>query len=150
VIELHCRPGGVVLKKKWGTPETRLRQRFLNNLRLHTCCTEIILHCVSVSNQLLQWTNFCTNFSPKKWWEWGTRPPCRKKWGTPFRRVQAPLHPCCRLGLRDRLPSTPAVAIYYYLLQRGLGGLRWNLCGLEPLRVALTVYIYHRHLLSSR
>ena len=23
-------------KKKWGTPETRLRQRFLNNLGLHT------------------------------------------------------------------------------------------------------------------
>ena len=37
-------------KKKCGTPETRLRQRFLNNLGLHTCCTEIILHCVSVSN----------------------------------------------------------------------------------------------------
>jgi len=27
---------GVVLKKKRGTPETRLRQRFLNNLGLHT------------------------------------------------------------------------------------------------------------------
>jgi len=26
---------GVVLKKKWDTPETRLRQRLLNNLRLH-------------------------------------------------------------------------------------------------------------------
>jgi len=26
---------GVVLKKKWTTPETRLRQRFLNNLGLH-------------------------------------------------------------------------------------------------------------------
>ena len=49
-----------------GTTETRLRQRFLNNLGLHTCCTEIILHCVSASNQLQQWTNFCTNFfSPK-------------------------------------------------------------------------------------
>jgi len=33
-IELPSR--GVVLKKKWGTPETRLRQRFLNNLGLHT------------------------------------------------------------------------------------------------------------------
>jgi len=80
----HSRPNddsstrGVVLKKKWGTPETRLRQRFLNSLGLHTCCTEIILHCVSVSNQLQQWTNFCTNFSPKKW---GTRPPVEKKWG---------------------------------------------------------------------
>jgi len=27
---------GVVLKKKWGTPETRLRQRFLNNLGKYT------------------------------------------------------------------------------------------------------------------
>jgi len=27
---------GVVLKKKRGTPETRLRQRLLNNLGLHT------------------------------------------------------------------------------------------------------------------
>jgi len=25
---------GVVLRKKWGTPETRLRQRFVNNLGL--------------------------------------------------------------------------------------------------------------------
>jgi len=54
---------------------------FFNNLGRHTCCTEIILHCVSVSNQLQQWTNFCTNFSPKKWREWGTRPPCRQKVG---------------------------------------------------------------------
>ena len=69
---------GVVLKKKWGTPETRLRQRFLNNLGLHTCCTEIILHCVSVSNQLQQWTNFCTNFSPQKWGS-GGRVPLSKK-----------------------------------------------------------------------
>ena len=42
-----------------------LVKKIFNNLGLHTCCTEIILHCVSVSNQLLQWTNFCTNFSPK-------------------------------------------------------------------------------------
>jgi len=68
---------GVVLKKKWGTPETRLTLRFLNNLGLHARCTEIILHCVSVSNQLQQWTNFCTNFSPKKW----TRPPVEKSGG---------------------------------------------------------------------
>jgi len=27
---------GVVLKKKWGTPETRLRKDFLNSLGLHT------------------------------------------------------------------------------------------------------------------
>ena len=54
-------------KKKLGAPETRLRQRFLNNLGLHTRCTEIILHCVSESNQLQQWTNLCTNISPKKW-----------------------------------------------------------------------------------
>jgi len=41
----------------------------------------MILHCVSVSNQLQQWTNFCTNFSPKKWGEWGTRPPVKKSGG---------------------------------------------------------------------
>jgi len=87
---IRLRTTGVVLKKKWGTPETRLRQRFLNNLGLHTCCAEIILHCVSVSNQLQQWTNFCTNFSPKMG-QWGTRTPCRKKWGrTPYPRVPAP------------------------------------------------------------
>jgi len=45
------------------------------------CCTEIILHCVSVSNQLQQWTNFCTNFGPKKWGEWGTPPPVEKSGG---------------------------------------------------------------------
>jgi len=96
-----CR--GVVLKKKWGTHETRLRQRSLNNLSLHTFCTEIILHCVSVSNQLQQWTNFCTNFSPKKLGEWGTRPPCRKKWETPSPCVPAPLHPCSqRYATRSR------------------------------------------------
>ena len=33
---------GVVLKSA-GTPETRLRQRFLNNLGLHTCCTNFYL-----------------------------------------------------------------------------------------------------------
>ena len=98
-------------KKEVGTPETRLRQRFLNSLGLHTrtlihvrkiatadlwscqaiqllvfgvsvadrsCCTEIILHCISVSNQLQHWTNVCTNFSPKIR-EWGRRPPLSKK-----------------------------------------------------------------------
>jgi len=35
-IDKQVRGRGVVLKKKWGTPETRLRQRFLNNLGLHT------------------------------------------------------------------------------------------------------------------
>jgi len=76
-------------KKEVGTPETRLRQRFLNNIGLHTrtsytsekfCCTEIILNCVSVSNQLQQWTNFCTNFSPKSERS-GDASPCPKKWG---------------------------------------------------------------------
>ena len=88
---------GVVLKKKWGRLKQDFDKNFLNSLGLHTCCTEIILHCVSVSNQLQQWTNFCTNFSPKKWGEWGTRPPCRKKCGTP----SPPLHPCvgCRTSL---------------------------------------------------
>jgi len=32
---------------------------------------------------LQQCTNFCTNFSPKKWGEWGTRPPVEKSGGTP-------------------------------------------------------------------
>ena len=91
---------GAVLKKKWGTPETRLRQRFLNSLGLQTCCTEIILHCVSVSNQFQQWTNFCTNFSPKSGGEWGTRPPVEKV-GTPSPRVPAPLHPCCGLQCKQ-------------------------------------------------
>ena len=84
---------GVVLKKKWGTPETRLTLRFLNNLGLHTRCTEIILHCVSVSNQLQQWTNFCTNFSPKKWGS-GDASPLSKKVGD-----AVPACPC---------PTTPA------------------------------------------
>jgi len=81
---------GVVLKKKWGTPETRLRQRLLNSLGLHTCCTENILHCVSVSNQLQQWTNFCTNFSPQKWGSGGRVPPVEKTEGTPS--PASPLH----------------------------------------------------------
>ena len=68
-------------KKKRGTPETRLRQIFLNNVGLHTCCTEIILHCVSVSNQLQQWTNFCTNFSPKSGGSGGRVPPVEKSGG---------------------------------------------------------------------
>ena len=61
----HASQGHSPKKEVGGTPETRLRQRFLNNLGLHACCTEIILHCVSVSNQLQQWTNFCTKFSLK-------------------------------------------------------------------------------------
>ena len=63
----HKRQQGYSPLKSREAPETRLRQTFFNNLGLHTCCTEMILHCVSVSNQLQQWTNFCTNFSPKKW-----------------------------------------------------------------------------------
>ena len=42
------------------------------------CSTETILHCVSVSNQLQQWTNFCTNFSPKEWGSGGRVPPVKK------------------------------------------------------------------------
>ena len=81
-----CR--GVVLKKKWGTPETRLRRRFLNVLGLRTCCTEIILHCVSVSNQLQQWTNFLHEFqSRKSGGECGTR---RQKWGNAVPPASAP------------------------------------------------------------
>ena len=84
-----CR--GVVLKKKWGTPETRLRQRFLNVLGLRTRCTEIILHCVSVSNQLQQWTNFCTNFSPEKVGGSGGR--VDRSGRTPYRRRPRPPTP---------------------------------------------------------
>jgi len=29
----------------------------------------------------LWWTNVCTNFSPKKWRKWGTRPRCGKSGG---------------------------------------------------------------------
>jgi len=60
-------------KKKWeGRLKQDLDKDFLNNLGLHACCTEIILHCVSVSNQLQQWTNFCTKFSLKS----GAAVPC--------------------------------------------------------------------------
>jgi len=53
---------GVVLKRSGGTPETRL----LNNFGLYTRCAEIVLHGVSVSNQLQQWTNFCARISVQK------------------------------------------------------------------------------------
>jgi len=83
-------------------PETRLRQRFLNNLGLHTCCTEIILHCVSVSNQLQQWTNFCTNFSPEKWGSGGRVPLLKKSGWMPSPRVPAPLHPMSSVTAPNR------------------------------------------------
>ena len=96
-------------------PETRLRQRFFKQFRpTYTysymsekfCCTEIILHCVSVSKQLQQWTNFCTNFSPKKWGKWGSRPPLSKK--AEGRRPPAPLHPWCgQQWDRGRLKNRP-------------------------------------------
>ena len=60
-------------------------------------CTEIILHCVSVSNQLQQWTNFCTNFTLKKW---RTRPPVEKSGGA----VSPP-------------PTTPLSGIHHGLIQ---------------------------------
>jgi len=41
---------------------------------------------------LQQWTNFCTNFSPKKWGSEG-RVPLSKKIGGAVPRVPAPLHP---------------------------------------------------------
>ena len=39
----------------------------LQQIDINSANSEIILHCVSVgiSSQLQQWTNFCTNFSPK-------------------------------------------------------------------------------------
>jgi len=46
-------------------------------------------NCVSVSNQLQQWTNFCTKFSPKKVvWGGGRVPPADKSGGTPSRASQ--------------------------------------------------------------
>jgi len=87
-------------KKKWGAPERRLRQRFLNNLGLHTCCTEIILHCVSVSNELQQWTNFCTNFSPKSGGV-GDESPCRKKWGGSRPLASPPHYTPAFLGVKQ-------------------------------------------------
>jgi len=105
---------GCIPKKEVGTrtPETRLKQRFFKRFRstytytytrqknchsgsLVLSCdtaTEIILHCVSVSNQLQQWTNFCTNFSPKSGGS-GDASPLSKKWGTPPPCFPAPLHP---------------------------------------------------------
>jgi len=40
----------------------------------------------------MQWTNFFTNFSPKKWGGVEDASPCRKKWGRPTRpRPTTPL-----------------------------------------------------------
>ena len=36
LVLTYCVFQGCSPKKKWGTPETRLRERFLNNLDLHT------------------------------------------------------------------------------------------------------------------
>jgi len=83
--------GVVVLKKKWG----RLKQDLdISYIEYYVCCTEIILHYVSVSNQLQQWTNFCTNFSPEVG-EWGTRPPVEKVGDAvpPRPRPTTPLNP---------------------------------------------------------
>ena len=62
------------------------RRQYVFGLSVHLCgdgqiCNAATRVWVSVSNRLQQWTNFCTNFSPKKWGKWGTRLPCRKKWG---------------------------------------------------------------------
>ena len=107
-------------KKKCGTPETRLRQRFLNNLGLrifglvlrYSCScssvwsrsilillTGIILHCVSVSNQLQQWTNFCTIFSPKSGRGVGDASPLSKKWRDAVPPCPRPLHTCIGISL---------------------------------------------------
>jgi len=42
---------------------------------------------------LQQWTNFCTNFSPKKWGSGGRVPPVEKVEDA-VPRVPAPQHPC--------------------------------------------------------
>ena len=78
--------GVVVLKKKWG----RLKQDLdISYIEYYVCSTEIILHYVSVSNQLQQWTNFCTNFSPEVG-GMGDASPCRKSGGR--RPPASPLH----------------------------------------------------------
>jgi len=69
------------MKEVGGRLKQDLDKDFLNNLGLHTCCTEIILHCVSVSNQLQQWTDVCTNFSQKSGVV-GDASPLSKKVGT--------------------------------------------------------------------
>jgi len=116
------------VKQQGCSPETRLRQRFLNNLRLHPCCTDIILHGVSVSNQLQQWTNFCTNFSPKKWGS-GRRVPLSKKVG---RGAPSPPHYTpvtqlvARIGLQQLIILSCACILLYpnmtprYSLHRNL------------------------------
>jgi len=68
-------------KEVGGRLKQDLHKDFFNNLGLHTCCTKIILHGVSVSNQSQQWTNFCTNFSPKKSGSVGDASPLSKKVG---------------------------------------------------------------------
>jgi len=94
---------GVVLKNKWGTPKTRLRQSFFKKqfrptyTYTHTCqknchSGSLLLSCDTATRVWVSVADRCTNLSPKKWGEWGTRPPSRKKWGTPSPRVPAPLH----------------------------------------------------------
>jgi len=53
--------------------------------------TEIILHCVSISNQLQQWTNIRTNFSQKSGGSGGRVPPVEKSGEDAVPRVPAPL-----------------------------------------------------------
>jgi len=64
--------------------------------------------CVSVSNQLQQWTNYCTNFSPKSGGEWGTRPPCQKSAPT-----ASPPHytPGTKTRSRAAVPVTPTASV---------------------------------------
>jgi len=91
---LRLPPRGVVLKRSGGTPETTVRLRFLKNLGLHT---RILIHVRKIATADL-WScpaiglpysysclSACSRsmheFQTKNVGEWGTRPPCRKKWG---------------------------------------------------------------------
>jgi len=122
-------------KEVGGTPETRLTQRFFNNLGLHTCRTKIILHCVSVSNQSQQWTNFCTNFSPTKWGSVGDASPLSKKVGE---AVPTRLRPTTPLIQEKKTPHRPPpyeelhpaiiFSLFHFLIIQVCNAVRYQAC----------------------
>ena len=81
-VDVRLQQGRSPKKRSGGRLKQDLDKDFFETiLGLHTRCTEIILHCVSVSNQLQQSTNFCTNFSPQKWGSGGRVPSVEKSGG---------------------------------------------------------------------
>jgi len=81
--------------KKWGTPETRLRQRFTVTQNINSAVLKLsytAFQCVTSCNSGLTFARI----SVQKWGEWRTRPPCRKKWGWDA----VPTRPC---------PTTPLI-----------------------------------------